>query len=590
MTPMYARASRLIFLGLSAGVVAAAMAQTPVRDVRSEPTGNAVLGGIVTAADGRTPLQRATVTLRGGSLLSPRIAITNDKGRFAFSSLAPGDYTLSATKAGFVTMNLGAARPRRQGTPVALAPGQQATNLAIALPRGAVIAGRVTDAIGDPMNGVAVDVLRRTFASGEARYEPVAAVLTDNLGEYRVAGLPAGDYLVSADPSEGGRTPADIMQIADGQIDRVLGGGAGRVETNRVAAPAASTVRLVPVFFPGAATPELAAGIRLGDGDERASVDIRIDYVASSRIVGAVSDAVGSTVSAAVSIEPLGAPGTPIVFSPLRFASTRTDTYGHFVLTGVPPGAYRVRATTEGTGGRSAQPALAPLWGFADVEVNGQDRAVSLTVQAGMTVTGRFVFEGSASQFGVPKLSLRSRRIESSGEVRTLVSESGAGSDFVIRDLLPGRYAIISEAPGAAWGLRSIVVDGRDLLDAPLELQVNERLVDVTVTFTDRPSEVSGTLQTNIGLPTADYFILAFSTDQRFWFANSRRVIAVRPNTAGVYTMRNLPPGEYFIAALTDVEDGEWFDVEFLKSVAASSPVKMSMAEGERKRQDLRVR
>ena len=52
--------------------------------------------------------------------------------------------------------------------------------------------------------------------------------------------------------------------------------------------------------------------------------------------------------------------------------------------------------------------------------------------------------------------------------------------------------------------------------------------------------------------------------------------------------MRNLPPGDYFIVAVDDVEQGEWFDPAFLEKVRPDA-TRVSVSEGEKKKQDLRI-
>jgi hypothetical protein len=39
------------------------------------------------------------------------------------------------------------------------------------------------------------------------------------------------------------------------------------------------------------------------------------------------------------------------------------------------------------------------------------------------------------------------------------------------------------------------------------------------------------------------------------------------------FSIRNLPPGENFVAATTGVAEGEWFDVSLVGQFAAASPV-----------------
>ena len=52
---------------------------------------------------------------------------------------------------------------------------------------------------------------------------------------------------------------------------------------------------------------------------------------------------------------------------------------------------------------------------------------------------------------------------------------------------------------------------------------------------------------------------------------------------------RDLPAGDYLIAALTDIEDGQWNDRAFLAELAAAAPIKVAVVEGDRKVQDIRV-
>jgi hypothetical protein len=49
-----------------------------------------------------------------------------------------------------------------------------------------------------------------------------------------------------------------------------------------------------------------------------------------------------------------------------------------------------------------------------------------------------------------------------------------------------------------------------------------------------------------------------------------------------------IPPGQYHLTAVTDVEPGEWFNPDFLSQLLGAS-VGVTLGEAERKVQDLRV-
>ena len=62
-----------------------------------------------------------------------------------------------------------------------------------------------------------------------------------------------------------------------------------------------------------------------------------------------------------------------------------------------------------------------------------------------------------------------------------------------------------------------------------------------------------------------------------------------RPASSGAYMVKNLPPGEYCVAAVTDVEQGAWWDPEFLAELLKASPLRVTLTESEKKTLNLRV-
>jgi hypothetical protein len=95
-------------------------------------------------------------------------------------------------------------------------------------------------------------------------------------------------------------------------------------------------------------------------------------------------------------------------------------------------------------------------------------------------------------------------------------------------------------------------------------------------------------LQTAAGDAASDVFVIAYSSDRRHWGPNARRVQAVRPGVDGKYVIKDLPAGEYLVAAVTDVDQDEWQDPAFLERLQSAS-VKVPIAEGEKKTLDLRI-
>jgi hypothetical protein len=163
-----------------------------------------------------------------------------------------------------------------------------------------------------------------------------------------------------------------------------------------------------------------------------------------------------------------------------------------------------------------------------------------------------------------------------------------AQGNFSFANVTPGRYRMTSIGIPGAWSLRSATVGGQETLDSGLQVRPNQPIADAVLTFSDRETTVTGAIQDAGGRPASEYFIIVYAADRAFWAPPSRRVSMTRPGSDGRFTVRNLPPGDYLIAAVTDVTQGEWMDPSFLEQLLAAS-IRFSVAEGESKTQDIRI-
>jgi Carboxypeptidase regulatory-like domain len=120
-------------------------------------------------------------------------------------------------------------------------------------------------------------------------------------------------------------------------------------------------------------------------------------------------------------------------------------------------------------------------------------------------------------------------------------------------------------------------------------VQPGQAVSDLSLTLTDRPTELSGTLVDASGRPAAGYVVIVFSTDRTHWSIAPRRSSGVvRIGSNGTYRVTGLPPGEYHLAALIDADAQDAGDPSFLDQLVPVS-LTITLSEGERKQQDLRV-
>jgi Carboxypeptidase regulatory-like domain len=287
--------------------------------------------------------------------------------------------------------------------------------------------------------------------------------------------------------------------------------------------------------------------------------------------------------------------------------STLAGRDGTFAFSMVPPGQYRLVASAS-VGGRMPPPIPAGqnfvvvqsgsperLWAVSDIVVDGSSPVdVTLTLAPGMTISGGVTFEGTTMP---PPTTQSLRRVRltlslagpdaaaaGSAPSSTVVDANG---QFTLAGVVPGTYRLrISGVSG--WSARSAIVGARELLDFPLEMLPGQDVSGVRIVFVETLAEIGGRLEDATGQPTADYVVVLFPADKRYWLPQARRIRATTTTTGGQFTFGALPAGDYRLAAVTDVEEGAWYGPAFLQAVqAASLPV--SVRDGERKTQNLRV-
>ena len=588
--------------------------QQPSRDAAIGKTaaGTASVSGVVVTDDAeRTPVRRARVTLNDGERRTGITVVTDDAGQFTIRNVPAGRYVITSSKSAWVGRAYGAARPGRPGTPVAIAEGQQLDKLVLQLARGAVITGTITDEYGRPMAGSTVSAFRYVFQNGTRTLIPAGAnAQSDDRGIYRLYGLAPGQYVVGSSV-RGGIGPAvmpggDFRQTTDADIARAL--SEGRPAETRPRDPTTEdrrpTVTYAPMFYPGTPISSQAATITVAAGEERTGIDFPVGLVPTARVEGIVVDPEGS-VAANTSVSLISTEQRIPGFAFEGFRSGRTNAEGRFTFAGLTPGQYMVMVRAATKAEAAQPPAAAPpgrmpemttpsLWAMSEVALDGHNvTGLTLTLQEGFAVSGRLHFDGSLQRPDVTRIRVSLVPVAGAGQVNIGVSPAPVTADgsFTVKGVAPGAYRVSAPIPGArpdlpGWVLNSAIAGGRDVLDTPLT--VGQNIGEMVLTYTDRAAELSGVLQDASSRPAPGYFIIVFAADRTFWTPQSRRIRAIRPGADGRFIVRNLPAGDYLIAAVADIEDGEWYDPTVLQQLAGAS-MKLGIGEGEKKIQDIQV-
>jgi len=644
-----ALASLVVLAGSLIGTLSGGLGAQSQSDAGA-PTG--LLMGVVVDAQDDRPVPHAEVTLGGAppTVRNTR-TLTDAEGRFVFLDLPRGTYTLSATMAGYVDGALGRRRPAGPSQPITLGEAERVGDLRIPMWKFAAITGRVVDEAGEPLVGIAVQVLPRSVVAGKQKFTPGATATTDDRGIYRIATLTPGEYAVAV-PSTHTTAPLAVMDLyrqrgltpmkpgesdfnrevsfsgasnALYQLERYTGvtvgttafiSSGGGMRASMSPLPSGDgRIHVYPTrYYSSASTAAEAMVVTVQSGEERLGVDLQLMLVGSSRVSGIVTGPEGPMV-AALSLVPDSEDLS--TDTSLEIATTISDAAGRFTFLGVPEGRHRLRAVwlqvpVGGAGSRGAVPPTPPqgreapapprpalggftLWATETLAVGDTDiRDLAITLSPGFRVGGRAEFVGGSDKPSPDALRRMSATFDPA-DARPLVSATIARGQFDEQGYLssyqlpPGRYYVrINNAP-PGWTLRSAVLNGRDISNVPVLL--DRDVSNLAVIFTDRPSSIAGQVHDASGAPDPSATVLVFPADSGAWIdygSAPRRLRAVRVGRDGHYQTTGLPPGEYLVVAVADEATANWQDPAVLKALARVA-TRIDLPEGESRSQLLRT-
>ena len=521
----------------------------------------ASIKGLVTTADTGAPVRGAEVRLSNRAGYQ-RLVTTEGDGSFRLSDLAADEYRLTVSRTGFTSLVFGQRRPLEAPTTINLSEGETFT-ANLALTRGGAIHGRVVDQFGDPIAGTRVQALRSRMIRGQRRLQTMGpGDLTDDTGEFRVYGLPPGDYYVTASTGQGDAVRRDP-----------------------------------PLFFPGTSSFSEAQSITLSIGSE-AAADFQVLPLRNARVSGIVFNASGAPVQAMVQLvsEAIGIgasienAGPPPAF--MMNADTGAD--GRFMLDNVPPGPYILTANSSFVAGmlagsQAGNPNAGPPPAMREIMERGPETAtmsivvagesisdLALTTRRGGVLTGAFE-RGSGVARALPNNVSADVRPVKGGSSPTMM-QGGRGSTFRLAGMTGPFYLGINGLPDE-WAVSQITVDGVDVTDEPIDLK--GQTGSARVILTDRVTTLSGVVQSRRN--AADYSVVVFPDDVNRWNYPSRYVRSARANEKGQFRISGLPPDErYFAVAVDFLEEGEEQDPQFLERLRSQATT-FSLREGEQR-------
>jgi protocatechuate 3,4-dioxygenase beta subunit len=515
---------------------------SPSRPLQATST----ISGQITAAANDQPLHRVKVTL-AGSTPNPLTAITNDRGEYEVTGVPPGSYSLTAARAGYLTIQYGQRRPREAGRRIEVRAGQDLRRVDIALSRGAVLSGRIADEMGEPYPGVRVEAMEPRYVSGRRTAVPAGIDTTDDIGEFRISGLNPGTYTLRA----------------------------STIETWEAEGGQRTTYAYSITYYPGATASDRAESIVLAVGQEVANLDFALSVGRTALVSGRVENANGEPV-----------PGLPVGLSRITRTiggallssgpggSGRTGSDGSFEIRNMPPGEYLLTATFSATESAAQTVFLAEADVTNMVLRPGRQSAVSGTV-----VTE----DGTPPSFPAARLQVAPILAGDAAGLQLWEGESpqAVRGDWSFAFMgMRGRFLFRVNGLPDDWMLRSVTLNGRDITDTGLETPADgSPLTGLRLVLSEKGASVTGVVLDAHGAPLPDSSVMVFAEDSSLWTPGSRFVKSGRPDLEGRFTVAGLPAGTYLVAPKDFVAEGEWEDPAFLRSIVPLA-TKVTLPEG----------
>jgi hypothetical protein len=626
--PAQARRIAPLVAMLSLTIRGSAQIVTPAAGAPPGPRTAMIVGQVLDATTG-VPVSEAIVRLTMPKYpedpTTPKGRVMADgEGRFFFTDLHPGEYFLQATKDGYAPGTYGQRRAEGQSQLLSLAEGERLTDVTLRVWKHGVIAGTVVDEAGEPVVGVAVRALVKNVVAGRPRHgnlqsfaEPIAT--TDDRGMFRLSQLVPGTDVVLV-PSTQTTVPAAFLEAPDATLRSdlffagvpevaLLGqprtqqvGDVALMTSNRVLVPPplspAGRMAVYPTtYFPAAATAGTATPIALAAGEERSDVTISIRPVPALRLSGRLVTPDGSA-PPPTTIRLAGAAMTDVVTMGLvsgpdhvglETVSGMSDASGRFTLLGVPQGDYVLTHANRFLS-RAIQQGQPAYWISERVTVGAEDVSdLIVTLRPALRVGGRIEYRSDASTPPPPNPGIVFET--PFGDLGQFAAEVTRGTTPTFSTVAAGGQYIARPYDSSAWFVQSVTLGGKDITDRAFDLQTDA--TSLVVTYTDRPSKVSGTVTDEQGAPRPTAVVVTFPVDPQRWSgygAFPRTLKSALTTRSGVYTINHLPPGDYYAIALEAADIDGWMDPDTLETLAGQA-TRLTVAAGDAsKTLDLRVK
>ena len=538
------------WLGLLLAFSLRAQSNPHETDVASADKEVCSVSGTVLRQDTGEPLSKARIALTAHEKSEDSVLdVTDAQGHFLLDELLCGSYTLSASHPGFVEARYGQRKLSDPGATLTLLRGQKMTGLVFKLQRTAVITGHVFDENGEIIQGASVRVLHPT-GRGKRRYSDEAGRgVTNDLGEFRIFDLQPGRYYLAAN--------YDPWNLREGF------GPAPKRRLLKRGYPA--------TFYPSTIDPLKAQTLTLNPGDELTPIDFRMEPVPMNSVSGKILNPPAANALRS-GIDVILIPRGPGFRGFDQDIPQTVAQNGTFVLHRVPPGSYNIlasymdRDTTE--------------WVLAirELEMTNADvEGITLAFAPLFSARGRVTWEG-VKQGDLSSFTALLRFMD---ENLPLVKESEVKPDgsLLFRGVNEGEYRLSIRGHDPACYVKSARMGSTSMVDGKISIHSgSDNSLEVGVSC--RAPHAEGQVLTGDSLPAVGVFVVLVP-EPRLREQSSNYTTA-KTDQNGHFLLKVILPGDYKLFSWDSVEEGDWYDADFLKPFEDKG-VSIHLDEGDHK-------
>jgi hypothetical protein len=466
---------------------------------------------------------------------NPQSVITSDDGKFEFTGVPAGKFSLTGAKRGFTTSSY--EQHYIFSTAIVTGAGVDTEHLVLKVAPHSIISGRVLDETGEPVRDANIGLYRDSQFDGTHQIVTIRGSQTNDLGEFEIADLAPGTYFISArahpwyavHPQSGAsRTPSDFDRSLD------------------VAYPI--------TYYNNAIEPDGATPIAV-HGGEHLEIDFHLNPVPSLHVMIHVPGS-GNDQFPFPQFEEPAIDGS----APVMALENRLIKPGTWEISGIPAGKYDIRLLGQNSTRISG----------VELDSTTQELDTSTAEQmCSLSVSISFADGNPPGQYGIVL------RGKSARFTPGLNFDSKGQAKF--ENIAPGKYEIALIGEGTRFSVDRMQADGASVAGHSITLPAGSS-ASLSISAVKGSAEIQGVAK-QAGKPFAGAMMVLVPRNPD---GNRDLFRRDQSDLDGTFAFPNVIPGSYTAVAIEDGWDLDWSQPELISAYAKRGvPIEVANKPGQ---------